>query len=46
VVLDGVVTAHPCTVASLAGAHRVSDGHRGSRFLAAVDDLLQHPEAL
>ena len=31
---------------SLAGDHRVSDGHRGARFLAAVARLLQEPQCL
>ncbi|MGZ8436573.1 MAG: 2-oxo acid dehydrogenase subunit E2, partial [Candidatus Binatia bacterium] len=26
--------------------HRVSDGHRGGRFLLAIDRLLQEPEKL
>jgi pyruvate dehydrogenase E2 component (dihydrolipoamide acetyltransferase) len=33
-------------VASLAADHRVSDGHRGSLFLAAIAKLLQEPEKL
>jgi pyruvate dehydrogenase E2 component (dihydrolipoamide acetyltransferase) len=32
--------------ATLAADHRVSDGHRGGRFLIAVDRLLQEPEKL
>jgi pyruvate dehydrogenase E2 component (dihydrolipoamide acetyltransferase) len=32
--------------ATLAADHRVSDGHRGARFLAAIDRLLQEPEKL
>jgi pyruvate dehydrogenase E2 component (dihydrolipoyllysine-residue acetyltransferase) len=32
--------------ATLSGDHRVSDGHRGGRFLIAVDRLLQDPENL
>ncbi len=31
---------------SLAGDHRVSDGHRGALFLGTIADLLQRPEAL
>lgn len=31
---------------SLAADHRASDGHRGALFLAALDSLLQRPEAL
>lgn len=33
-------------VASLAADHRVSDGHRGALFLAAIAKLLQEPEKL
>lgn len=43
---NGLVGARPVVTASLAADHRVSDGHRGARFLSAVDRLLQVPEAL
>lgn len=43
---DGVVCAVPLMTASLAADHRVSDGHRGGLFLAAVRDWLQRPEKL
>lgn len=33
-------------VASVSGDHRVSDGHRGALFLAAIARLLQEPEKL
>ena len=33
-------------VASVSGDHRVSDGHRGALFLAAIDRQLQAPEKL
>ncbi len=33
-------------VASVSGDHRVSDGHRGALFLAALERLLQAPEEL
>jgi pyruvate dehydrogenase E2 component (dihydrolipoamide acetyltransferase) len=33
-------------LASLSADHRASDGHRGGLFLAAIDRLLQTPEAL
>ena len=42
----GMVGARPVVTATLSGDHRVSDGHRGSRFLAAVSALLQEPEKL
>jgi len=43
---DGMIGAEPTVVASLAGDHRASDGHRGARFLAALAALLQEPEKL
>lgn len=43
---DGMVGARPTVAATLAADHRVSDGHRGGLFLAAIDRLLQQPEAL
>lgn len=43
--VDGLLGVHPVVNASLAADHRVSDGHRGARFLAALDRLLQAPEA-
>jgi pyruvate dehydrogenase E2 component (dihydrolipoamide acetyltransferase) len=36
----------PTITASLAADHRVSDGHRGGRFLIAVNRLLQEPASL
>ena len=42
----GLVGARPMIDATLSGDHRVSDGHRGGRFLLAVDRLLQEPEKL
>lgn len=32
--------------ATLAGGHRVSDGHQGALFLAELHDLLQQPQRL
>jgi pyruvate dehydrogenase E2 component (dihydrolipoamide acetyltransferase) len=43
---DGLLDVHPAMDATLAADHRVSDGHRGGRFLVAVDRLLQEPEKL
>jgi pyruvate dehydrogenase E2 component (dihydrolipoamide acetyltransferase) len=43
---DGVLGVHPCVTATLSADHRVSDGHRGGRFLAEIDHLLQEPERL
>jgi len=43
---NGMVGARPMIDATLAADHRVSDGHRGGRFLLAIDRLLQEPEKL
>jgi len=45
-VADGQVVARPVITATLSADHRVSDGHRGGLFLAAVDRLLQEPSKL
>jgi len=42
----GKVEARPAVIATLSGDHRVSDGIRGARFLAAIERLVQSPEAL
>ena len=41
----GAVAVHPTVVATLAADHRVSDGHRGGLFLAALDHHLQELDA-
>lgn len=41
---SGGLFAMPLMTVTLAADHRVSDGHRGGRFLAMIRDLLQHPE--
>jgi len=43
---NGMVGARPVIAATLSADHRVSDGHRGGRFLATLDRLLQEPEKL
>ena len=43
---DHAVVPHPTVVATLAADHRVSDGHSGGLFLAAIDHLLQEPDKL
>jgi len=43
---DGKVTAMAALTASLSADHRVSDGHRGARFLAELRELLQRPQDL
>jgi pyruvate dehydrogenase E2 component (dihydrolipoamide acetyltransferase) len=44
--VDGALRVAPVVTATLAADHRVSDGHRGGLFLAAVRDLLQNPAEL
>ncbi len=44
--VDGAVKPISAVTASLAADHRVSDGHRGAAFLAAIRDLLMRPEDL
>jgi pyruvate dehydrogenase E2 component (dihydrolipoamide acetyltransferase) len=44
--VGGAVVPRPVVVATLSADHRVADGHRGSRFLLALDRLLQEPEKL
>jgi pyruvate dehydrogenase E2 component (dihydrolipoamide acetyltransferase) len=44
--VDGLLGVRPVIVATLAGDHRATDGHRGGVFLAAIDRLLQKPEEL
>ncbi len=43
---EGQILPCPVVNASLSADHRVTDGHRASQFLAAVDRLLQEPEEL
>ena len=43
---EGQVVSRPLITATLSADHRVSDGHRGGLFLAAVDRRLQEPEKL
>jgi pyruvate dehydrogenase E2 component (dihydrolipoamide acetyltransferase) len=45
-VVDGAVVPRPVVTATLSADHRVSDGHRGGLFLAAVERLLQAPDRL
>jgi len=44
--VDGQIVSRPVLTATLSADHRVTDGHRGARFLAAVDRLLQEPSRL
>jgi pyruvate dehydrogenase E2 component (dihydrolipoamide acetyltransferase) len=43
---NGALRAMPAVTASLAADHRVTDGHRGARYLAELRERLQHPETL
>jgi len=45
-VVDGTIVSRPVVTATLAADHRVTDGHRGSRFLSAVDRLVHEPARL
>lgn len=45
-IVDGQAVARPVVTATLSADHRVSDGHRGGLFLAALDRLLQEPDRL
>jgi pyruvate dehydrogenase E2 component (dihydrolipoamide acetyltransferase) len=42
----GMLGVRPVVRATLSADHRVSDGHEGARFLAAIDRLLNAPEVL
>jgi len=44
--IDGGLRVAPVVTATLAADHRVSDGHRGGLFLAALRELLQNPAEL
>ena len=44
--VDGQVVSRQVMTATLSADHRVSDGHRGGLFLAAIDRKLQEPEQL
>lgn len=43
---EGLVGVRPIVHATLAADHRVTDGHRGGLFLAAVEQLLREPDEL
>jgi pyruvate dehydrogenase E2 component (dihydrolipoamide acetyltransferase) len=45
-IASGQVVGRPLITATLSADHRVSDGHRGALFLAAVDRRLQEPGQL
>ena len=45
-IVEGEVAPRPLVTMTLAGDHRVSDGHRGTLLLNEIDRLLQEPEAL
>lgn len=43
---NGMLGIRQAAIATLSADHRVSDGLRGGRFLARIDELLQAPEKL
>lgn len=43
---EGMLGVRPAVTATLSADHRVSDGLRGGRFLARINELLQKPEEL
>jgi pyruvate dehydrogenase E2 component (dihydrolipoamide acetyltransferase) len=43
---EGQITIRSTITATFSGDHRVSDGHRGGLFLAAIERLLQEPSQL
>ncbi len=45
-VVGDSVQPRPVVALTLAADHRVTDGHQGSLYLAAIDRLLQEPEKL
>ena len=45
-VVDGRIKSRPLVTVSLAADHRVTDGHIGGLYLAAVGRLLQEPDKL
>lgn len=45
-VVNGQVVPRSVITAALSADHRVTDGHRGALFLAALDRLLQEPNKL
>ncbi|HEX5769667.1 MAG TPA: dihydrolipoamide acetyltransferase family protein, partial [Nocardioidaceae bacterium] len=44
--VDGMLTVRPTVRLTLSGDHRATDGATGAQFLNAIEQLLQHPEAL
>ena len=44
--VGGQIVSRSLVTATLSADHRVTDGHRGGLFLAAVDRLLQEPGRL
>lgn len=45
-VVDGQVAPRSVATATLSADHRVTDGHQGARFLAAIEGLLKEPSRL
>ena len=42
----GMLGVRPVVTVSVAGDHRVSDGHEASRFLSLIDQFVQDPQSL
>ena len=40
------MTARPIVTITLSADHRVSDGHAGAQFLAAIGEQLEEPDKL
>lgn len=45
-VANGELCVRPLVQLTLAADHRITDGHAGARYLAAIEQLLQEPERL
>jgi pyruvate dehydrogenase E2 component (dihydrolipoamide acetyltransferase) len=45
-VVGQAVLPRPTVTISLAGDHRVSDGHRGGLFVSSLETFLKEPEKL
>lgn len=45
-IVDGKIVPRQVLTVTLAGDHRVSDGHRGALLLRRVEELLQNPDKL
>jgi pyruvate dehydrogenase E2 component (dihydrolipoamide acetyltransferase) len=46
IAVHGDLGIHPTLITTIAGDHRATDGHTGSRFLERLDHWLRHPDEL